>query len=88
MEFQEQKTKDGLEEVKKIEAKWAKAPPVEQMFVEFLIENKIKIMVIFRYGYMHFVQFFPHEYGGTGEKQGYADWRIHHEDGEWRYRNF
>jgi F-type H+-transporting ATPase subunit d len=67
LQFTEQKIKDGLERVKKVEAKWAKAPPVEHMYIN-----------------QHHITFFPHEYG-WGEKLGYADWRIHHDDGEWRY---
>ena len=38
----------------------------------------------FRYMNFHHITFFPHEFG-YGEKLGYADWRIHHDDGEWRY---
>jgi len=31
LQFTEQKIKDGLDRVKKVEEKWAKAPPVEHM---------------------------------------------------------
>uniref|UniRef100_A0A915NA88 ATP synthase subunit d, mitochondrial n=3 Tax=Meloidogyne TaxID=189290 RepID=A0A915NA88_9BILA len=67
LQFTEQKIKDGLDRVKKVEEKWAKAPPVEHMYLNF-----------------HHITFFPHEFG-YAEKHGYADWRIHHDDGEWRY---
>lgn len=67
MDLHDQKTKDGLERMKKVEEKWAKAPPVEHM-----------------YEHMHYPIYFPHEYG-AGEKLGYADLRVYHDDGEWRY---
>jgi hypothetical protein len=40
-----------------------------------------------RYDCFHDPVYFPHEYG-AGEKLGYCDFRVYHDDGEFRYRMF
>ncbi|KAH7731949.1 Protein ATP-5 [Aphelenchoides avenae] len=77
----EQKTADGAEEAKKVEDKWAKAPPIEHFNRQHFAEYFPGLYVDYRYENNVFVDLYDHGYNRKPElreriEKRFADYKV------------